>query len=189
MELYAGTTRFALLCNHSSKIIEPIQSRCAILRFFPPSSEDICSRLLEIATKEAIQISSDGLEVLVSTAGEVGDLRQAIHTLQAAAGAAAGSIIDASVLSLVANKPQPTELASLLARICEGDLRASIAKANQLLAQGYATLDIVNGLFRAGKAGFSPSDSTEAGSSISPDRAMSNQKLQISMLKVDSFLH
>lgn len=184
MELHAGTTRFALLCNHSSKIIEPIQSRCAILRFFPPSPEEICSRLLAISAKESIQVSSDGLEALVSIAGEFGDLRQAIHSLQAAAGAAAGSIVNSAVLSLVANKPQPAELASLLTKIREGNLKTSVEKINQLLTQGYAPLDIVGGLFRIGKTSFSfpqPPVTDSAGA----DRALSNEGLQISMLKVN----
>ena len=44
MELYSDTTRFALACNTSSKIIEPIQSRCAILRFNKLSDEEITAR-------------------------------------------------------------------------------------------------------------------------------------------------
>src|SRR3989338_2341145 len=44
MELYSDTTRFALACNTSSKIIEPIQSRCAILRFTRLSAEELLSR-------------------------------------------------------------------------------------------------------------------------------------------------
>lgn len=44
MEIYSHTTRFALACNTSSKIIEPIQSRCAILRYSRLADEEV-SRL------------------------------------------------------------------------------------------------------------------------------------------------
>ncbi|MCK4555565.1 MAG: AAA family ATPase, partial [Candidatus Aenigmarchaeota archaeon] len=41
MEKYTSTTRFILSCNYSSKLIPPIQSRCAIFRFRPIGKEDI----------------------------------------------------------------------------------------------------------------------------------------------------
>jgi replication factor C subunit 2/4 len=52
MEIYANTTRFAFACNMSNKIIEPIQSRCAILRYGKLSDAEILKRLLEICKEE-----------------------------------------------------------------------------------------------------------------------------------------
>ena len=57
MELYSSTTRFALACNNSSEIIEPIQSRCSILRFTKLSDAEILFRLQEICEKESVQLS------------------------------------------------------------------------------------------------------------------------------------
>lgn len=48
MEIYSNTTRFAIACNQSSKVIEPIQSRCAIVRFTKISEEHILSRLMQV---------------------------------------------------------------------------------------------------------------------------------------------
>lgn len=45
MTEYSNTTRFAIACNDSSKIIEPIQSRCAIVRFTKLSDEEVAERL------------------------------------------------------------------------------------------------------------------------------------------------
>lgn len=56
MEVYSSSTRFALACNHSNKIIEPIQSRCAILRYSRLSDLQLLSRLLFVL--EAEQVSS-----------------------------------------------------------------------------------------------------------------------------------
>lgn len=166
MEMYASTTRFALVCNHSSKIIEPIQSRCAVLRFFPPSPEEICNRLLSISNSESIRLTTDGLEALVDIAGDSGDLRQAIHTLQGAASVSLHiskttnlidrnleitSLIDAKAVSGVANKPQPAELARILDFINEGKIRDSYNAISRLCSQGYAPLDITGGLFRVAK--------------------------------------
>jgi replication factor C subunit 2/4 len=68
MEIYSSTTRFALACNMSSKIIEPIQSRCAILRYAPLQEEQILSRLVEICIAENVKYTPDGLEALIFTA-------------------------------------------------------------------------------------------------------------------------
>lgn len=54
MEIYSNTTRFALACNLSSKIIEPIQSRCAILRYSKLADEQLLKRLLEICEMENV---------------------------------------------------------------------------------------------------------------------------------------
>lgn len=55
MEIYSNTTRFALACNMSSKIIEPIQSRCAIVRFTRLSDEQILDRLLQVVSSEKVR--------------------------------------------------------------------------------------------------------------------------------------
>jgi replication factor C subunit 2/4 len=54
MEIYSNTTRFALACNQSNKIIEPIQSRCAVLRYTKLSDEQVLRRLLEICDMEKV---------------------------------------------------------------------------------------------------------------------------------------
>lgn len=55
MEIYSNTTRFALACNQSSKIIEPIQSRCAVLRYTKLTDAQVLSRLLEICKRENVR--------------------------------------------------------------------------------------------------------------------------------------
>ena len=74
MEIYSSTTRFALACNTSSKIIEPIQSRCAILRLGRLSERELLKRLLEICEAEKIEYVPEGLEALVFASE--GDMRQ-----------------------------------------------------------------------------------------------------------------
>ena len=81
MTEYSSTTRFAIACNDSSKIIEPIQSRCAIVRFTKLNDEEILERLKVVLDKEGIQHTNDGLEALIFTAD--GDMRFALNNLQA----------------------------------------------------------------------------------------------------------
>lgn len=54
MEIYANTTRFCFACNQSSKIIDPIQSRCAILRYGKLSDEEVMKRLMEVCEYEKV---------------------------------------------------------------------------------------------------------------------------------------
>lgn len=55
MEIYSKTTRFALACNNSEKIIEPIQSRCAILRYKKLTDAELLAKVLEICDKEQVR--------------------------------------------------------------------------------------------------------------------------------------
>ena len=80
MEIYSGTTRFAFACNQSNKIIEPLQSRCAILRYSRLTDGQIVKRLYQICKAENVEYSDDGIAALVFSAE--GDMRQAINNLQ-----------------------------------------------------------------------------------------------------------
>jgi replication factor C subunit 2/4 len=56
MEIYSATTRFALACNQSSKVIEPIQSRCAVIRFTKLSDREVLDRVLRVCEAEKVRI-------------------------------------------------------------------------------------------------------------------------------------
>lgn len=58
MEIFSNSTRFALACNTSSKIIEPIQSRCALVRFSRLSDQEILGRLMVVVEAEKVQLVS-----------------------------------------------------------------------------------------------------------------------------------
>ena len=83
MTEFSNTTRFALACNDSSKLIEPIQSRCAIVRFTKLSDQEVQKRLLYVLKQESLLESNNGLEALIFTAE--GDMRYALNNLQATA--------------------------------------------------------------------------------------------------------
>ena len=77
---FSNTTRFALAANSSEKIIEPIQSRCAMLRYSRLSNPQVLAKLLDVCDKENVNYTEDGLEAIVFTAQ--GDMRQALNNLQ-----------------------------------------------------------------------------------------------------------
>ncbi len=75
--------RFILIANNISKIIDPLQSRCAIFRFTRISVKEMVSYLKEIGKNEKIDADESGLVAICEYAN--GDLRHAINILQAAA--------------------------------------------------------------------------------------------------------
>lgn len=79
MTEFSSSTRFALACNDSSKLIEPIQSRCAMVRFTKLNDEEVTRRLAFIAQEEGLKIEDQGMEALVYTAE--GDMRYALNNL------------------------------------------------------------------------------------------------------------
>lgn len=103
MELYSNTTRFAFACNNSSKIIEPIQSRCAVVRFSKLSNVDILKRLIYVIRQENVAYTDDGLEAILYLAE--GDLRQAMNSLQATS--TGYGLVNADNVFKVCDQPHP----------------------------------------------------------------------------------
>lgn len=86
MEKYTRTCRFILSCNYSSKIIEPIQSRCALFRFSRIPEPVIEKQLEMISSKEGITYDKEGMAAILYVSD--GDMRHAINVLQATAAVA-----------------------------------------------------------------------------------------------------
>lgn len=91
------TTRFIIICNYLSQIIEPIQSRCVVFRFTRLTEENIVNHLKMICEKEGVKFEEKALEQIYDATS--GDLRHSINILQAAAGM--GSISLANVISSI----------------------------------------------------------------------------------------
>lgn len=148
MEIFSATTRFALACNNSTKIIEPIQSRCAILRFTRLKDEMVLERLLHVCQEERVDYRDDGLAALIFTAE--GDMRNALNNLQATH-SGFGFVSDANVFK-VCDQPHPTLVRSMLEHCAKGDLDPAEKLAIELWRSGYSALDIIGTVFRVCKA-------------------------------------
>ena len=109
MEKYTGTCRFILSVNYSSKIIEPIQSRCAIFRFKKLSRDAIRKRLEFILGEEGVEYTDEGIYCILYAAE--GDIRRAVNILQSAA--ALGKVDEKNVLE-ISIRARPEEIREIL---------------------------------------------------------------------------
>jgi len=83
MEKYAATARFILSCNYSSKIIAPVQSRCAVFRFAQLKEDETMKFLKSVAKSESLDASEDALKAIIYVSE--GDMRKAVNILQSSA--------------------------------------------------------------------------------------------------------
>jgi replication factor C small subunit len=146
MESYAQTCRFILSCNYSSKIIDPIQSRCAIYRFKPLAPDAIKEEIRRIARREGLSVSSDAMDAIVYIAR--GDMRKAINALQGAA--IINHTIDAARIYAITSTARPEEIEELLNLSISGDFDAAESLLAQLLHErGIAPNELINQCYRA----------------------------------------
>uniref|UniRef100_A0A7S1EQ41 AAA+ ATPase domain-containing protein n=1 Tax=Timspurckia oligopyrenoides TaxID=708627 RepID=A0A7S1EQ41_9RHOD len=147
MEVYSNTTRFALACNLSSKVIEPIQSRCAVLKFSRLSDEELTQRLLEVIMKENAEYDASGIEALVFSAE--GDMRNALNNAQSTFNGF--GFITADNVYKVCDQPHPVSIQRAVVACAQRDLDAALKEISQLYRQGYSAGDIIVTLFRVVK--------------------------------------
>lgn len=83
METYSKITRFCLICNYVTRIIDPLASRCSKFRFKPLDESNARARLEEIAKAEGVEVEDGAIDSLIRVSD--GDLRKAITYLQSAA--------------------------------------------------------------------------------------------------------
>jgi replication factor C small subunit len=128
MEESSRFTRFILICNYSTGIIEPIQSRCAIFRFQRVLGAEVVGQLKKIAKAEGVKATEKVLEAVYEATS--GDLRQAINLLQAAS-AGAGEVtlerVDAVTGATVKKKA-----AEIVGLALDGDFEGSRVKLVEL---------------------------------------------------------
>jgi len=146
MERYTQTCRFVLSCNYSSKIIEPIQSRCAVFRFRPLGGPEVKSYLKRIASGEHIDVTEEGLSAICEMAG--GDLRKATNILQVAS--SLGRKVDQDTVFESTENIRPSEIHELLTTALNGNFTAARSKLDDLIARhGLSGEDIISGVHRA----------------------------------------
>ena len=93
----AKTTRFVIICNYLSQIIEPIQSRCVVFRFTRLPKEYVIDHLKMICEQQKLKYEEKALAQIFEATG--GDLRHSINIMQASAGM--GSVSVASVTAAI----------------------------------------------------------------------------------------
>jgi replication factor C small subunit len=146
MENYTATTRFILSCNYSSKIIDPIQSRCAIFRFKPLDAKVMEHLIDAIAKGEKFKIDKEAAKAILDVAG--GDVRRMENILQACA--STSDAITEDVVFSIASAAKPKEVAEMLAAATKGDfLKAKDLLLKTMLDHGLSGLDLIKHIQQA----------------------------------------
>ncbi|MDH5401971.1 MAG: replication factor C small subunit [Candidatus Heimdallarchaeota archaeon] len=144
MEKYVNTSRFVLLCNYPSKIIEPIQSRCAFFRFSQLNSKDIFGKLSQIASLEKVDIIEEAIETIIEISN--GDLRKAINILQATA--AMGGRVTPKIVYQTAGSVEKKEVSKLVSYSLNQNYKQIKDTLHELLFnRGISPAEILRHLF------------------------------------------
>jgi len=145
MENFTLTTRFILSANYSSKIIDPIQSRCALFRYKPLKEEDVFSLIDYIIEKEQITVTEEAKKAIVEVSN--GDCRRIENILQSSA--AISNNVDAESIYSIASVAKPKEVKEFLTLAINNNF---IESRNMLLKvmlnYGLSGLDLIKQIQR-----------------------------------------
>jgi len=145
MENYTQTCRFILSCNYSSKIIDPIQSRCTVFKFKPLAEKDIISIIDKIAEKEDLKIDDAAKKALVEACS--GDCRRLENIMQSCA-ALDKNITEENVYEL-ASTARPAAVKEVIKFAISGAfVKARDLLLDTMLQYGLSGIDIIKQIER-----------------------------------------
>jgi len=143
MENYSATCRFILSCNYSSKIIDPIQSRCAIFRFKLLEKKSIEQVIEKIAEQENLKIHPNAMEIIYE--GSEGDCRRSINILQSTASISPS--ITTELVSTVISSAKPKDIKVVLDYALSGDFQKSREKLlDVMLKESISGQDVIKAI-------------------------------------------
>jgi len=143
MENYSSTCRFILSCNYSSKVIDPIQSRCAIFRFKLLEKKDIEKIIIKIAEKEKLTVSPEAVEIIYE--GSEGDCRRCINLLQSTASISPS--ITSDLISTIISSAKPKDIKIVLDYALSGDFEKSREKLlDVMLKESISGQDVIKAI-------------------------------------------
>jgi replication factor C subunit 2/4 len=134
IEDFSERTRFVIICNYITRIIEPLTSRCVKFRFRPVPVEEQIAKLEEICQKEKITIGREIIESLLSQ----GDLRKSINSLQ--------SLHNVNTVPEIL--PIPQQVCSKLFETLKysNNLGEVLRQTNELLLQGWPADELLRAM-------------------------------------------
>ena len=140
MENYTKTCRFILSCNFSSKILDPIQSRCVVFKFKPLAKEEILSIIDTISQNESFRITQEAKEALYDVTS--GDVRKVENILQSSA--AIAEEIDDKVIYSVSSQAMPKEIKEIIMLVISNKFMDARKKTLELMLEnGLSGLDLI----------------------------------------------
>jgi len=145
MESHTSVSRFILICNWSTKIIEPIQSRCAVFRFRALADDDIKTYIERIARSEKLKVDNAAIAAMIEITE--GDLRRVSNLMQSAA--SLGNNIDEDTVYDAASRAKPNDVRDMLRLAMNGNfMEARKTLQSLLLKQGLAGADVLSEVHR-----------------------------------------
>jgi replication factor C small subunit len=143
MENYSQTCRFILSCNYSSKIIDPIQSRCAMFRFKLLEKKDIEKIIKKIEVAEKLQIKPESIEMIYE--GSEGDCRRCINILQSTA--SISPLISPDLVATIISSAKPKDILVVLDYAISGDFQKAREKLlDIMLKESISGQDVIKAI-------------------------------------------
>ncbi len=140
MENYSGTCRFILGCNYSSKLIDPLQSRCTVFRFKLLEKKDVQELVDVIAKKEKLKVGKKAFDALYDVSN--GDARRVENMLQGCA-SISNNITEELIYDII-SEAKPKEIINVLDTAIKGDfIKARDLLLDVMLKHGLSGLDVI----------------------------------------------
>ena len=143
MENYTSNCRFIMSCNYSSKIIDPIQSRCAVFRFRLLEKKDIEKIVRRISERENMQLDESAIETIFEVSE--GDCRRVINLLQTTS--SISDVITSDLIDIIVPSAKPSDIRVVLEYALSGDfMNAKDKLLDVMLKESVSGTDVIKAI-------------------------------------------